>query len=497
MRFFLLFGLVGLGWAQDPLVVEGTVVNALSGSPLRRVSVQLVREGPVVAPVVTDVSARFRFVGVKPGRYRVRAVRQGFFPDPGVAPTVEMTAGPGVTVPPVELWPGGSISGTVSDEVAEPVAGVTVTLLRRAYLNGRRELLHVLNTVTDDRGRYRLFGLQQDKYFVRADAPRVAGETMLYPPTFYPSLTEAEKATQVLLAAGQEQSGLNIALRPMGGFRLAGRLINGLTNAPVSNTTLSIASRDSRVTADATLDQGGKFAVNGILPGVYDLVSSALYDHRLLQVRLLLDVRRDMEDLVLTLQPGVMVKVRMRVEGEGEVKWSGLRVAIESAEDVIGGGGMGRSDVEGKFEIGPLAAGRYTPKLHGLPAGAYLKAVKIGEQDATLDLSGASGQTVETIWVVSTQGGKVTGKTAAGAVVALVPAADQPLRQSRYKAVEADSDGRYEITGVGPGSYQVYAFTKVEAGAWMDDAYLATLPDGGVAVKVEEKETKAVDVKAQ
>ena len=82
-------------------------------------------------------------------------------------------------------------------------------------------------------------------------------------------------------------------------------------------------------------------------------------------------------------------------------------------------------------------------------------------------------------------------------VVALVPAADQPLRQSRYKAVEAGSEGRYEVTGVAPGSYQVYAFAQAEAGAWMDDAFLATLADGGVAVKVEERETKAVDVKAQ
>jgi len=485
-----------LAWAQDPLVVDGTVVNALSGSPLRRVSVQLMGGGQV-EPVVTDATGRFRFVGVKPGRYRVQAVRQGFFADAGVPPMVEMTVGSGAMVPPLKLWPGGSISGTVSDEAGEPVAGVTVTLLRRAYLNGRREMVHVLNTLSDDRGQYRLFGLQQDRYFVRADAPRVAGETMLYPPTFYPSLAEAEKATQVLLAPGQEQSGLNIALRPVTGFRLAGRLMNGLTNTPVSNTGISISSRGSRVTAIGVRDAGGKFAVNGILPGLYDLASSTVYDRRTIQARMLLDVRRDMDDLVVTLQPGVQVRGRMRVEGEGEVTWSGLGVAIESVEDVIGGGGMGRADAEGKFEIGPLTAGRYTPKLHGLPAGAYLKAVKIGEQEATLDLSGAAGQTVETTWVVSMQGGKVTGKTAAGAVVALVPAADQGLRQSRYKAVEADGEGRYEVVGVAPGSYRVYAFTKAEAGAWMDDSFLAGLPEGGVAVKVEERETKAVDVKAQ
>lgn len=477
-------------------MVEGTVVNALSGVPLRRVSVHLVGVSPV-APMVTDATGRFRFVGVKPGRYRVQTARQGFFPDAGLAPAVEMTAGRGVTVPPVKLWPGGSISGTVNDEAGEPVAGVQVTLFRRAYLNGRRELVQVLNSVTDDRGQYRLFGLQQDRYFVRADAPRVPGETIQYPSTFYPSMTEPEKATLVLLAAGQEQSGFNIALRPVSGFRIAGRVLNGLTNTPLDDLSVSIYSRGGHAISTPVQHGSGRFAMNGVSPGLYDLVSTTMYDRRKIQARRLLDVRRDVDDLVVTLLPGVQLSGRMRVDGEGEVKWSGLGVAIESAEDVIGGGGVGRVDAEGKFEIGPLAAGRYTPKLHGLPTGAYLKAVKIAEQEATLDLSGAAGQTVETTWVVSMQGGKVTGKTTPGAVVALVPTTDQPLRQSRYKAVEADSEGRYEMTGVAPGSYQVYAFTKAEAGAWMDDTFLVSLADGGVAVKVEERETKAVDVKAQ
>ena len=494
MRFLLFLGFVGLAWAQDPLVVEGTVVNALSGSPLRRVSVQLVGAGE---PMVTDATGRFRFVGVKPGRYLVQAVRQGYFTDAGLAPTVEMTAGRGVTVAPVKLWPGGSISGAVSDEAGEPVVGVQVTLMRRAYLNGRREMVQVIQAQTDDRGQYRLFGLKDDRYFLRAEAPRVPGEAVQYPSTFYPSMTEPDKATPVALAPGQEQSGFNIALRPVKGFRLAGRVMNGLTNTPLDDLSVSIFSRGGPTISTPVQHGSGRFAINGVPPGLYDFVSITVYDRRKIQARILLDVRRDVDDLVATLLPGVQLRGRMRVDGDGEMKWSGMGVAIESAEDVIGGGGMGRVDAEGKFEIGPLAAGRYTPKLHGLPAGAYLKAVKIGEQEATLDLSGASGQTVETTWVVSLAGGKVRGKTAAGVVVALVPAADQPLRQSRYKAVEADSEGRYEVTGVAPGSYQVYAFAQAEAGAWMDDAFLATLADGGVAVKVEERETKAVDVKAQ
>ncbi len=503
MRFLLLIGLVGLGWAQDPLVVEGTVVNALSGSPLRMVSVQLYGPAMATAVGVTGATGRFRFVGVKPGRYQLRPERNGFFTDGAADPALEMKAGEGVTVTPIKLWPGGAISGAVTDEEGEPVVGAQVTLSRRAYVGGHRQMVHVANAVTDDRGQYRLFGLRQDQYFVRAVAPRVAGQSVLYPPTFYPVVTDVDKATPLGLAAGQEQRGINIALRPTTGYRLSGRVMNGLTNTPMTSTAVSITPRGIGMapadmpTTIGVLDPGGKFTVSGVIPGQYDLASNSYYDKRTIQARVLIDVRRDMEDVVLTLQPGVQLRGQIRVEGEGAVNLSSLRVAIETAEDMIGGGGSARVGTEGGFEIGPLLPGRYAPNLHNLPAGAFLEAVRMGEQETTLDLSGLAGQTVETVWIISMRGGKVAGKTTAGAVVALVPAGDQALRRSRYRAVEADADGQFTMAGVAPGSYQVYAFTKVEPGAWMDDSFLAGLADGGVSVKVEERETKAVDVKAQ
>ena len=503
MRFLSVIGLVGLAWAQDPLVVEGTVVHALSGAPLRTVSVQIYGPAMPTAVVVTDATGKFRFVGIKPGRYQLRAERIGFFADGAADPAVELTAGSGARVSPILLWPGGAISGTVTDEESEPIVGAQVTLSRRAYVGGHRQMVHVANTATDDRGQYRLFGLRQDRYYVRAAAPRTAGQALLYPPTFYPAVTDVDKTAPLLLGAGQEQRGLNIALRPGTGYRLAGRVINGLTNSPVTSLNISINPRGIGATPSdmpvtiGVHDPGGKFAVNGIMPGQYDLMANLYYDKRTIQARMLVDVRRDVEDVVLTLQPGVQIRGRIQVEGKGAVNPSTIRVAIESPEDVIGGGGAARVTTEGAFEIGPLLPSRYTANLYNLPAGAFLQAVTVGDREATLDLSGAAGLTVETVWVVSMKGGKVTGKTAAGAVVALVPAADQPLRQSRYRAVEADSEGRYEVDGVGPGSYQVFAFNRVEPGAWMDDSFLAILVDGGVAVKVEENETKAVDLKAQ
>ncbi len=514
MRFLLFLGLVGLAWAQDPLVVEGTVVNGLSGSPLGQVAVYIYDDAGISFDAMTDASGRYRFVRAKPGLVRLQPTKRGFFADGGPDRTVDVTAGVGATVPALKLWPGGVISGTVTDEAGEPMAGVSVTSLRREYVHGRRRLVHVTGTTTDDRGEYRLFGLQQDTYFVCAhplgitglplrrqlmgsEARGFAGPTLVYPPTFYPAATEADKAKPVAVRLGQEQSGANISLRIVTGFRLSARLMNGLTNAPLSDAGLLISSRDYPVSLAGRAIAGGKHLAIGLAPGIYDLTSSSSYGDLPLHGHQALELRGDRDDVVVTLQPQVQVRGKVRVAGEGSLDMSTLVVGVESGEDAVGLGVAVPANADGTFAIGALQAGKYSPKLTGLPAGGYLQSLQIGEQEATLDLSAAAGQTVETTWVVSMRAGKVMGRTTPGVVVALVPSADQALRQSRYQTVVADADGRYEFNGVAPGRYQVYAFTKVVPGAWMDDSFLAGLAVDGVVVKVEEQQTKLVDVTAQ
>jgi hypothetical protein len=492
-----------LAWAQLPRPVEGTVVNALTGEPLRRVSLQLLTVARPAEPLMTDALGRFRFAELPVGRHRIRASRPGFFTANNADVDVEIKPGDEPAKVQIKLYPGGSISGTVTDEAGDPVVGGQMTLLRRAYVGGRKQLVFVASGLTDDRGQYRLHSLAPDSYLIRAAAQRVAGDPQLYPPAFFPAATEPGKATPIPLAAGQEQRGINISLRPSPGYRLSGRLMNGLTNSPLTNTSLTLNPRGIGSTIFENgpqvqvRDPGGRFTISGLVPGQYEVTGSYNNNGQPLQTRTLVEITRDTDDVVVTMLPGVTVRGRVRVEGQGAVDLTTLGIAVESAEDMVGGGGSSRTGTDGAFSIGPLPPGRYSPNIYRLPPGAYLKAILVGEREGTLDLVGAAGQTVETVWVVSLQGGKVEGRTTAGAVVALVPDADAPNRRSRYRAVEADSDGRFSLPGVAPGSYSLYAFTTVEAGAWMDDEYLGSLPARGVGVKVDERETKQVDVRAQ
>ena len=503
MRISIGLAVACLAWGQLPRPVEGTVVNGLTGEPLRRVSVQVMSAPRPMEPVVTDALGRFRLPEVPPGRYLLRASRAGFFAPNNSDAAVEVAPGDGPATVAIQLNPGAAVSGTVTDEAGEALPGAQITLLRRAYVGGRKQLVLAASGVTDDRGQYRLHSLAPHAYLVRAGVQRLAGDPQLYPAMYYPAALDAEKALAVALGPGQEQRGVNISLRPGPGYRVSGRLVNGLTNTPLTNTALTLMARGVGVAVLETgpqvlvRDPGGRFTVQGVAPGSYDLTGSYLQGGQPLQVRMRLEVSRDLDDVVVTMRPGVTVRGRVVLEGEGTLETAALGVAIESDEDLVAGGGAARPGADGTFLIGPLLPGGYGANLHRLPPGAYLRAVRVGGREAALDLSGATGQTVETEWVVSLGGGKVEGRTMGGAVVALVPAVEAANRRSRYRAAEVDAEGRFGLSGVAPGNYRLYAFKNVEAGAWMDDEFLSTLPEAGVGIAVGERETKLADVKAQ
>src|SRR6185503_2350391 len=69
------------------------------------------------------------------------------------------------------------ITGTVIDEYGEATAGIQVRVMRYAMQGGRRMLQQSGNGSTDDRGVYRVYGLQPGDYLVSA-VPRNAGPAL-------------------------------------------------------------------------------------------------------------------------------------------------------------------------------------------------------------------------------------------------------------------------------------------------------------------------------
>src|SRR5216684_1883163 len=171
--------------------IEGFVVRAGTNEPISRARVTAFKmTGPGGAPippgprqtipaVTADSQGHFVFRDLDPGSYSVTAQRNGFARQaygeraPG-RPGAPLNIGAGQTLKDVvfRLIPGGTISGRVSDGTGEPIAGMTVQLVKSSYdLNGKRTFQTADSARTDDRGEYRIYWITPGRYYLNV-SPR-------------------------------------------------------------------------------------------------------------------------------------------------------------------------------------------------------------------------------------------------------------------------------------------------------------------------------------
>jgi protocatechuate 3,4-dioxygenase beta subunit len=125
--------------------------------------------------VLTNADGRFLFRELARGRYTLRVTAPGYLAGGvgqtragGIMQAVELTSDDekkGDVV--AKLWKSATISGTITDEIGEPVAGLSIRLLRRTMVGGLPRFTSAPTTsssATDDRGMYRISGLQPGEY---------------------------------------------------------------------------------------------------------------------------------------------------------------------------------------------------------------------------------------------------------------------------------------------------------------------------------------------
>src|SRR5215510_6060334 len=128
--FVLLVGILPLcGHAQSRSIIEGRVVAADTGDPLRNASVTVtaVREA---APILTDRDGRFSYSSPTEGSYTLTVAKAGYAK---TTVTVRRPAEAFVVVMPK----GAVIAGTVVDDRGDPVIGTSV-IVETAPTGGRK-----------------------------------------------------------------------------------------------------------------------------------------------------------------------------------------------------------------------------------------------------------------------------------------------------------------------------------------------------------------------
>ncbi|HZQ93039.1 MAG TPA: carboxypeptidase-like regulatory domain-containing protein [Terriglobales bacterium] len=528
--------------------LEGRVLAADTGEPLRKARVIMVREQTLTPQTpgtnqaaqrmrqfvaTTDQEGHFIFKELDSGRYTLSATRNGYAQQYYGAtaanrPGTPLTLAPGSNTKDIALrmTRAAVISGRVLDNDGEPLSYVGVQAMQYGYQRGQRMLRPRGYGQTDDRGMYRIHDLPPGKYYVSAtyrdpgqvefvrDGTVSTEADMSYPTTYYPATTDAASAQAMLVRAGEEQE-VDFQLVPQRAVSVRGRVINAATGKPAINSSVFVLPRSSitsgffgNFSSTAYVQNAeGEFQLRGILPGAYVLMTQQMDEGKRYSAYMNLDVgTQDVEGVQLVLSAGSTIEGQVRIEGPPlPAGRPPVTVLLTQATflPLSGFGGSARVKDDGSFVIENLGQGSYRVNVNNAGETSYLKSVRMGNQDL-LDKelvvqTGAKLQPLEI--VVSQNAGAVQGavedgdhKPWAGAQVVLVPERKNELGRL-FASGRSDQYGHFSVRGITPGKYRVYAFEQIEAGAWQDPEFMRKYEDRGSRVEIGESSQPSLTLK--
>ncbi len=307
---------------NEKFPVSGTVVNAVTGEPIRKALVQI--NGPQPRNTFSDGDGRFRFDEIPAGQISVIARKPGYFSEQELRPQLQLPVevGPKSDSVLVKLTPESVISGKVTNATGIPLEHVPLNLTYIGIREGRRRWEFKGNTMSDDSGRFRFANLQPGKYYLGAgpytplvitlfDDDQVAKTG--YPGMYYPGVPDLASASPIELSAGQ-QSEANFALNETPVYSVSGTVGGFAANQGVSLQVLD-ASGVQVPTGVQFNSENGRFDVRALPPGTYVLKAfSSLGPNQTVRAEARLNVASNIYNLHLMLGPVASIPISVRTE---------------------------------------------------------------------------------------------------------------------------------------------------------------------------------------
>lgn len=264
--------------------LSGQVVRAHDGGPLRSATVSIESfDGTVRRSVATNASGQFTIADLPPGQFAIGARATGYVEgwwresgsSRGVGYT-ELASGEQRHVR-IALARGGVITGRVIDADGNPVEGVPIHALISEHRSGRELLRQTAARprVTDDRGYFRIFGLDPAEYYVAAVPGPLGGHAGGPLPghalTYFPGVPAISEAVPTSVAADRESAIGDLVVRPVMTAAITGT-VSDSRGAPRAGTELVLLPASGPVNSvlpRATSDSAGRLAFFGVPPGNY------------------------------------------------------------------------------------------------------------------------------------------------------------------------------------------------------------------------------------
>ncbi|MEO8482427.1 MAG: carboxypeptidase-like regulatory domain-containing protein, partial [Acidobacteriota bacterium] len=550
----------------------GTPIQLADGQAFNRATITLPRGGVITGIVVDETGEPAAGTQVRVLRYVLRTgervlqdAGRDTADDRGMYRIFQLQPGEYIVNAEPRNMSVGDLRASISTEVAALMQQAQ-TLSGRA--GGAPDVAGLASLAASGRGSNVMDRVAQlQEQLAQADQqPSTA-----YAPVYYPGTTSASGASTVTLGVGEERGGVDFQLQLVPTTRVSG-MVAGPNGTPPPGTQVALVPADrsslpglfafsmnqTRVGAD------GRFTFTNVTPGQYSLQARATVRDNTAGanqdsfvaagpgfgrggpngpqaggVTQVLWAAADvaiggqpLPDLVLTLQPGMIVSGRVEFDnGSTPVPTDLTRVRVNLATRgsqlfEIGGTPPGQTEASGHFTIAGVAPGRYTVNAALMPQAAAggrggrgagvpgqaaagqwtLKSAVIGGRDVldfpidvgpNENLSNAvltfTDKTQELSGTIQDASGRPTSDFT---IVLFSSDSRYWVPQSRRIAsARPGTDGRFTIRGVPAGSYRLTAVTDAEPGEWYDPAFLGQVQQASIPITLEEGTRKTQDIR--
>jgi hypothetical protein len=463
----------------------------------------------------SDEKGAFRLRSLPPGRYRLFVEANGYLRHeygslkpgrPGVefhiAPNEEKDLGR------LQLIPQAVIAGRVRDGSGASVPMVRVRVMRAGFDHRGPTLraagVPIIGAVTDDLGRFRIGGLAPGSYYVVADhqpassiaekirtASGEANERFIT--TFFPSAATLASATAVQVAAAQSVDHLTIELLRRPAFRVSGTLEVADRLASPNRFKLFLQPADSNSGMDLVSGLGvfpnpdGRFSAEKVPAGSYLLaVVSTGLEVPFVLTRQPLDLgKEDVENLRVFAHAPLEVRGAVELAGrEGTRLPKNLTLRLVPELGPTLNPPQAIVQPNGEFVFTRVGREPFHVLLDG-ESDAYIQAVFMdGKELPGHRLDAAGGVQGRLAVRLGSDSGSITGEVrrkaldgpvAPGAIVVAVREPQNLRSLTCCKSAFADESGQFQLGGLPPGDYRIYAWQELDGDNWRNPMALSSV----------------------
>jgi hypothetical protein len=512
--------------------VAGTVVDGRSKAPVEDAVVRG-RRGNATIEVSTDAAGRFMLQSVDAGEITVTVEKVGY-----LQRRSNISADPNETVKGVVIplhQTQSTISGRVLDSTGRPIPNVMATpLTYQSAADGRRELVSVVGDATDDRGDFRIlvdpgtYLINISRNLLPSVQSAVAPSGM--PPLLYPGVGEIMQAMPVTVKGGEsvQLAPVIVAKARFGAVRL--QILNP-TAFPLANLRIDCCAPPPRISGETgvttfiggTTEDPISFPAGARMekvfwpnqPGILGLIANYRRPDGTAQVLSIpIDFTgRDITVPAVLAVPEGRLAIQAVLDSDG-APLAGIQVNLgtpmamgfASRPRIL----TNRTAADGRGTWLNISTGMYDLReIVGVSREFYLASASHRGRDALIERVAISAD--ESVLELRFAGGaaSIAGRVRQGnqsvhdATVAILPASDAAKSQlvNLRRVDRTDQEGRFNIQGVAPGEYRLYAWSPAHYPAssiynnlYLDPQFIKTAKSAVATVTVVKGRDVTMDV---